>query len=193
MKMIITQKSTKMKELQSKIIGTLKPYEYDDDSWESKPVKIPFFENQEFKIIYSDFVPEEDLEEADLAIEAFLKNEKPEREAISHLVYKNCMDFLSMVEYDDADKELWDIKDKNEIWKFVDPTQILVTRRPYKDQDMYVQITCNCEWEEEHGLQIVLRQGKQVTRVSGIDGHLTEADAYNKPDSEDQLLSQFKD
>jgi hypothetical protein len=41
-------------------------------------------------------------------------------------------------------------------------------------------------------LQLVFRQGRQLTRVSGQDGHLTHADAYNVPDSEDALLSSFK-
>lgn len=53
-------------------------------------------------------------------------------------------------------------------------------------------MVCNCDWEYEHGLQFVFRQGRVLTRVSAEDGHLTEADAYDKPDSKDKLLSQFR-
>ena len=102
------------------------------------------------------------------------------------------MDFLNAVGYDEYDKVLWEIKDKNDIWNHVQPYEIYVERRPYEDKDIYINIICDCDWELEHGLQLVFRQGKQITRVSMIDGHLTEADAYDKPDSEDELLSLFK-
>ena len=52
-------------------------------------------------------------------------------------------------------------------------------------------MACECEWEQEHGLQLVFRQGKKLTRVSDQDGHLTKADAYGIPDNEDKLLSAF--
>ena len=38
----------------------------------------------------------------------------------------------------------------------------------------------------------MFRQGKVLTRVSHQDGHLTDADAFDKADSEDLLLSRFE-
>ena len=99
------------------------------------------------------------------------------------------MDFLNGVEYDEADKPLWDIKQKNDIWNFIYPQDIYVTRRHRRDEDIYINVTCGWEWEQEHGLQFVFRQGKKSTRISDQDGHITEADAYDK---EDELLSQFE-
>lgn len=98
---------------------------------------------------------------------------------------------MNAVGFDKADEHLRQIKDKNEIWNFIHPTEIYVTRRPYNEQDIYVQIACECDWEKEHGLQFVFRQGRKLTRISEQDGHLTEADAYDKPDKEDELLSKF--
>jgi hypothetical protein len=80
------------------------------------------------------------------------------------------------------------IKDKNEIWNFVYPSDIFVSRRHRRDKDIYITLACECEWNKEHGLQFVFRQGKKLTRISNQDGHLTEADAYDKPDSKDKLL-----
>ncbi|MEM6378368.1 MAG: hypothetical protein AAF705_09150 [Bacteroidota bacterium] len=183
-----------MKTIQSKTLGQLTQYEEFEDWWESQAIEIPYFENEQIVITYSDFTPEEDpnfLAEADAAVGEFLKKGISERTATSKLVYKNCMDFLHAIGFEEEDQALWDIKDANEIWKFVYPSEIYVSRRRYKEQDIYVQICCECDWEQEHGLQIVLRQGKQVTRVSSQDGHLTEADAYGKPDEQDELLSQF--
>jgi hypothetical protein len=182
------------KEIISKIIGRLKQEESFPDWWKSEVVAIPFFDNDKLTITFMDFEPEHDktfIEEADQALTNFLKLNTEDRNLISELAYKNCMDFLDAVGFDEADEPLRQIKNKNEIWDFIQPTEIYVTRRPYKEQDIYVQIACECDWEQEHGLQLVFRQGKKLTRISDQDGHLTEADAYDKPDEEDELLSRF--
>jgi hypothetical protein len=79
----------------------------------------------------------------------------------------------------------------NEIWTLVNPSEIYLNRRDRKDKDIYLVVSCGCDWEEEHGLQLVFRQGKKLTRISGHDGHITESDAYDTPDDEDLLLSSF--
>jgi hypothetical protein len=179
----------------SKKIGKLTQHDTFPDWWESKEIKIPFFDKKPLKIIFTDFVPERDLEfikEADQALSNFLKLDASDRHAVSALAHKNCMDFLAEVGYDEVDEALHQIKDDHEIWQYIYPTKIYVQRRYYNDKDIYVQVACECEWEQEHGLQLVFRQGKKLTRISDQDGHLTEADAYGKPDNEDELLSKFE-
>lgn len=185
-----------MQEITSQIIGKLIQNSNFDDWWESNPIQIPFFANQKLKIIFMDFTPEDDeqfIDDADKALKEFLAKSEKERLGISNLVYKNCMDFLNAVGYDEDDEKLWKLSDENEIWDFVQPIEIYVVRRTGKDENIYIDINCECEWEQEHGLQLVFKKGKQITRVSAIDGHITDADAYNKPDSEDELLSKFAD
>ncbi|KXH85808.1 DUF6985 domain-containing protein [Chryseobacterium kwangjuense] len=180
------------KEIISKVIGPLQQDEDFPDWWKNTGTEIPFFNHEQLDITFMDFEPEHDaafIEEADQALANFLQLTVEDRKSISELVYKNCMDFLEAVGYDEDDEPLWEIKDHEEIWNFVYPSEILVSRRHRRDQKVYVQIACSCEWEQEHGLQLVFREGKQLTRVSSQDGHLTEADAYDKPDSEDELLS----
>lgn len=185
-----------MKEIQSSILGSLKQDETIEEWWRSDLVEIPFFDNKKIAFIFINFPPGQDrdfLREADSAVEMFLVKGIKEKESLSNLVYKNCMDFLNAVEYDEDDKRLWEIVDKNEIWSFVYPSEIFVTRRDRRDCAIYIQICSECEWEREHGLQLVFKKGRQLTRISDQDGHLTEADAYDKPDEEDELLSKFKD
>lgn len=182
------------KEIISKIIGPLKQEDSFPDWWKSEEIEIPFFNNDKLTITFRDFEPEQDksfMDEADQALTNFLKLNANDRNLISELAYKNCMDFLDVVDYDEADEPLRLIKNKNDIWKFIHPTEIYIARRPYKEQDIYVQIACECDWEQEHGLQLVFRQGKKLTRISEQDGHVTEADACDKPDEEDELLSRF--
>jgi len=182
------------KEIKSKVIGRLIQDEDSPDWWVSDEVEIPFFDNEEMVVTFMGFEPETDdsfIDEADRALANLLKLTSEDRNSISELVYKNCMDFLDLVELEEGDEEFRQITDKNDIWDFVCPIEIYVTRRHRRDKDMYVQICCECDWEEEHGLQLVFRQGRKLTRISEQDGHLTEADAYGKPDIEDELLSQF--
>lgn len=181
-------------QITSQVLGQLTQDDKLSDWWKSKAFKIPFFDNSELTIIFMDFEPDQDktfLQEADQALINFFKLNSADRNSISDLAYKNCMDFLDEVGFDEAGESLREIEDKNEIWKFIYPSEIYVTRRPYNEQDMYVQVACECDWEQEHGLQLVFRQGKKLTRISGQDGHLTEADAYDMPDEEDELLSKF--
>jgi hypothetical protein len=41
-----------------------------------------------------------------------------------------------------------------------------------RDQRVYVSVECECDWEPEHGLQIVFRDGATVTKVGPYDGHV---------------------
>lgn len=187
--------SNEKKFITSEIIGTLLQNDKFDDWWESEPIEIQFFDNKKQKITFMDLVPESDpnfIKEADQALKSFLEKKANDRLELSEFAYQNCMDFLNAVEYDEADKPLWDIKDKSDIWNFIYPQDIYVSRRHRRDKNIYINLTCECEWEQEHGLQLVFRQGKKLTRISDQDGHITEADAYDKPDDEDKLLSQFE-
>lgn len=182
------------KEIKSSIIGLLKQDERFPDWWNGKEVEIPFFDNHPLQVVFMHFEPEQDkafITEADQALRNFLKLSPMDRDAISELVHRNCMEFLAVVGFDGGNDHLRKIKRNDEIWNFVYPTTIYLTRRHRRDQDIYVFVACECDWEQEHGLQLVFRQGKQLTRISDQDGHLTEADAYDKPDEADELLSKF--
>lgn len=183
-----------IKEITSKIIGRMLQDESFSECWKSEEIAIPFFDHIKLPIIFMGFEPEHDqrfIEEADQALKHFLNLSSEDRYSISELVYLNCMDVLDTFDDDEADETFKQIKSKNEIWNFVQPTDIYVKRRPYNEQDIYVQVACECDWDQEHGLQLVFRQGKKLTRVSAQDGHLTEADAHDKPDADDELLSKF--
>ena len=60
----------------------------------------------------------------------------------------------------------------------------MVFRRSSGDMRVYVSIECECAWEPEHGLQLVLQEGRRVTKIGPYDGHLTNSDAFARPDLE---------
>jgi len=181
-----------MRTIVSKSVGKLVQDKNFEDWWKSEEIAIPFFNNEPLSITFTDFEPDADLEfinRADSALSRFLQFGEKDRLKMSELVFRNYSDLLEAVG-NDVEFQL-DVNGVEDIWRFVHPFELYVSRRPYSDKDIYVLIHCSCDWEEEHGLQLVFRQGRQLTRVSDIDGHLTEADAYGKPDGEDKLLSRF--
>lgn len=182
-----------MKTITSAVIGTLTQNEDFDDWWNSEKVPIPFFSNLKLPVTFTGLNPEDDpkfIAEADEALKHFFKLATRDRIGLSQVVYRNCTEFLDSADLDEDEEQFRNINEQD-IWKHVAPKEIYLMRRPYRHPDIYVQVSCECGWEQEHGLQLVFRQGKKLTRVSGHDGHLTEADAYDKPDEEDELLSQF--
>lgn len=183
-----------MPRIHSKILGTLEQDTNFDDWWTSKPIPVPFFEGAGIPFTFMDFTPADDPTfpaEAERAIAAFLQLGAAERDRAAPLVFQNCRDFLEAIGYEEEDDALWKMEQPDEVWQFVTPDTVFVQRRHRRDRDVYLSVECACDWEHEHGLQLVFRQGRQLTRVSAYDGHLTEADAYDKPDAEDELLRQF--
>jgi Domain of unknown function (DUF6985) len=180
--------------INSNVIGQLVQTENFPDWWKSKLIPISFFDNLELTITFMDFEPEFDKEfikEADNAISEFQKLGDSYKSEISKYIFEVCKKTLDEFDNNDFRDTFLGLKSENEIWKHIHPSEIMVTRRPYNDQDIYFICACECDWEREHGLQLVFRQGKKLTRVSEQDGHVTEADAFDKPDKEDKLLSKF--
>ncbi|MGW6444376.1 DUF6985 domain-containing protein [Lentzea sp. NPDC055074] len=58
------------------------------------------------------------------------------------------------------------------VWNHVtfDRHDVLVQR---DNGSVYISLEAECEWEVEHGLQVVFRDGARVTKVGPYDGHLT--------------------
>lgn len=157
-------------EIVSKI--EVKPFEKTIPTLGSRaigPIEIPFFNNLKMKVLYEDIELEHEAEfikEADEALKSFLEKTEKDRLAISHLVHKNCMDFLDCIVVDEYFETFRRIKDHDKIWNYVHPKSIVFTRSQDNDQEIYLTIFCNCDWEQEHGLQIVLEQGIGITRIS---------------------------
>lgn len=56
---------------------------------------------------------------------------------------------------------------------------VTVSRDPWGEGHVHISVECECDWEEEHGLQLVFRDGAEVTKVGPFDGHLTNVNAYD--------------
>lgn len=172
-----------------------------DDWWYSAPIAVPFWDGRKLPFVYV-FSPVEDpdfITAADNAAANFCKLTREARLALTPLVDENCRMSVENTDYGpdtEALQQRWlgspGSEDRTPLWNcLTSPETIYIQRRHRRDQDIYVHMGMDCEWEEEHGLQFVFRKGLHCTRVSQQDGWLTEADAFDLPDSEDKLLSMF--
>lgn len=181
-----------MKTIDSKQVGKLSQNEKFEDWWKGGPIHVPLVE-AELPISFIDFTPEEDadfLVEADNALANFLELSSFYRLQMVKHIHDYFLEFSEYLDAKTFPEKMVDVQQLT-IWNFVYPTEIFVTRREFNDRDIYIVLACECEWDKEHGLQLVFRKGMKLTRVSDQDGHVTHADAYDIPDSEDHLLSKF--
>ncbi|MEU4618530.1 hypothetical protein AB0G04_00935 [Actinoplanes sp. NPDC023801] len=63
------------------------------------------------------------------------------------------------------------VADRTRIWEHV--TFGPVVRIEFEDGRVYLSVECECSWEIEHGLQLVFRDGRAISRISAYDGRLT--------------------
>jgi hypothetical protein len=151
----------------------------------SEPVSVPYFDGQKLTFTL-DGLTEADTADAQNAVEAFLALGPAVRLAASPYVFQNYRRMADAVGDDAIECHVTRVE---EIWAHVHPSEIFVSRRPRRDELIYVQITAECDWEREHGLQLVYRRGSELSRVSDQDGHLTHTDAYDVPEDQDRIDS----
>jgi hypothetical protein len=70
----------------------------------------------------------------------------------------------------------------SDVWKHVQFGAEATVGR--EGNGVYISLGCNCDWEQEHGLQIVFKDGQRVNKVGPFDGHFTNSHAYDDPSLE---------
>ncbi|MFC1502742.1 DUF6985 domain-containing protein [Pseudomonadota bacterium] len=157
----------------------------DIEEWlVSKPVSIPYIGGEQLQFIVEDIEHDSNKDEYIIAIHNFLSLQLEDRIKASEYVFQTYKRFCEQVDADDVLVKIDNIQD---VWNYVQATEIHVSRRPYGDKKVYVQLIAECGWEIEHGLQLVFRYGNELNRVSEQDGHLTHCDAYALPENEDRI------
>lgn len=107
-----------------------------------------------------------------IAATSFLALTSGARAEIEPHVWQEYVDMREVVAEEDCP-----VIARDQLWNNVQLNSVGIGRR-HKDGLVYVSIECNCEWEIEHGLQLVLQGGSRWVRVSDYSGHYTEGDAY---------------
>jgi len=163
-------------------LGELSPFEDIPEWMVSQPVAVPCLPGATIPFVLENLAEDPAPHEIAAAVRRFLDLTATDRDQASPHIFRNYVEFAEAVE--DVDVV---IDRPEDVWAHVHPTAIHVSRRHRRDRKVYVQITANCDWEQEHGLQIVYRDGNQLSRVSSQDGHLTHTDAYDLPEDKDRI------
>lgn len=147
------------------------------DWYYSQPIEIILFGGIKCQVIVEGY--EEDDRKADFheAISNLLSASPSVLKDAEPYIYQYYEDIRRLCA--SSDEEFPIIESASEIWEHISlGSEPMVSRRAYGDHGIYISLECNCGWEQEHGLQIVLFQGKTVCKVSPYDGHLTNSDAF---------------
>ena len=148
----------------AEIVGPLKANPDYKGFYESEPVNIPYL-NQKVKITFTKGDDSTFMAGAEVVLKRFLQLTEANRLNDSKLVERNYQDCVTA-----SGAQPLTIKESKDVWKFVTPTNVIIEQNI--NGKFYVSISCQCEWEKTHGLQLVFREGKKLTRASGHDGQL---------------------
>ncbi|MFY7669684.1 DUF6985 domain-containing protein [Tenacibaculum sp. MEBiC06402] len=146
--------------MKSKIIGNIEPHKFDPDLYFAQNIEIPYFDNKKVNIGIAAANCSDTLIEADSVLKKFMTLDINDRNRHSKLLidyYETCVKF--------GIAEKIDLRNPTEIWNYVTPTEIIVDSEMHAG--FYIMISCECQWEPEHGLQLEFRNGDELVRASG--------------------------
>jgi hypothetical protein len=148
--------------------------------YRSAPTPVPVLGGMACRFVLDGYDDDPAQQNFHAAIRNFLALDQSALEAAASSIYAYYRDIMDDVLAAGDDERYVEIQGPHHVLGHVqlgnEPT---VVRDPYSDQHVYVSIECDCDWEPEHGLQIVFRDGARVSKVGPYDGHLTNAAAYD--------------
>lgn len=149
---------------------------------------LPVFGGKECDITLEDYDPN-DPNDADfpVALRNFLALDFSALKAVEQDVYHYYKDMNDGV-WEPEDEEYLVIESPADVWAHVQfGDEITVSRQNSGDKSIYFSLECECDWEPEHGLQIVFKNGLAVNKISPYDGHLTNSHAFGDDSLEDVI------
>jgi len=171
--------------------------EVDPDPWAvaEGEISIPTLSDEPF-FVYVDGLAAEDAEAIDAVLDRFLDDLSNRiSEATPHLI-RNMHAFCEAVYRDveaepvtgpgrdDCFEELLALTDPAGIWNHVKLTTMVLSRAGHRpappapqrlaDGPIYVALTGQCDWEIEHGIGIVWRNGTEISAVGSSDVRVTD-------------------
>ncbi|MER6605328.1 hypothetical protein ABT282_05325 [Streptomyces sp. NPDC000927] len=159
--------------------------EDDDDSYVSDPVTVPVLGDAECQFIVVGYDDDDAQEDFHTAIDAFLALDASTLRAAAPSVFAYYQDVRSRLAGVGIDRVVA-IDGPDDVWDHVEfGWEVTIERDWSGDRQVCLSIGSSCAWEPEHGLQIVFRGGRTVTKVGPFDGHLSNASAYGRDELAD--------
>ncbi|MGI5170015.1 DUF6985 domain-containing protein [Spirillospora sp. CA-253888] len=149
------------------------------DWYQSEPVPVPVLDGTPCRFIVDGYDDDPAPEDFHAAIRAFLTLDRSALTAATAPIFAYYRDVTdAIVDAGDLDWYV-EIQEPDEVFDHIGfGDEPIVRRDPYGDRRVYVSLECECDWEVEHGLQLVFRDGRTITKIGPCNGHLTNAAAY---------------
>jgi hypothetical protein len=119
----------------------------------------------------------------DWAIASFIALEPSVLRDVEEHVFRYYLDCKG--DFEPGEPGYLEIGRASDVWKHVEFGEEATVGREGKA--VYISLGCNCDWEEEHGLQIVFKDGQRVNKVGPFNGHFTNVHAYDDPSLENVI------
>jgi hypothetical protein len=160
-------------------LGPLSRDEYG--SYTSGPAEPPALRGTSCRFVFDDLDGDAHREELFAVARRFLALDAAALTAAAPSVYQYYQDTVAEAEVTGDQTALPAISTPEEVW---DHVEVGPDARVVRDGQgtVYVDLECECDWEPEHGLNIVFREGRVVSKVGPYDGHLTNASAFGRDD-----------
>lgn len=142
----------------------------------SNAVPLQVFNGHRCQLIFDGYEEDSIKDDYHEAAQQFLALQPAALKTVEEAVYQYYTDTIAT--YVLAAGEYIQFSTPSEIWSHVAYGDEALLRRRDSDQKIYISIECECDWEQEHGLQIVFQEGKRINKVGPYDDHLTNTDAY---------------
>lgn len=147
------------------------------------PVPVPVLGGKPCQIVLDGYEGDEARQEFVDAARNFLAADPAVLRDAAADLHRYYQDVIA--DWDPGDAKALRITGPGDVWAAVQfGRQAIVSRRSSGDRKVYVSVECECDWEPEHGLQIVFREGRRITKLGPYDGHLTNSDALADPSLE---------
>jgi hypothetical protein len=159
-------------------LGTVTTHPDVDEWYYSQSIAVPVLGGIACQFIVDGYDDDRRQGEFHEAIANFLRISPDVLKEVEPEIFQYYQDCNS--ECEPGDEWYVSIESPSDIWRHVRlGSEPVVTRNPYGDKGIYISLSCNCDWEREHGLLIVFKNGLRVCKIGPYDGHLTNSNAYN--------------
>jgi hypothetical protein len=166
-----------MKTIEIPGLGVLSK-ESEDDWYCSEPMRISVLGDELCFVIIDNYDEDFGQQDFHIAIQNFLSIDESAIRAVEQDIYQYYQDCNKC--FDPKDAEFIAIESPADIWEHIElGGEAVVSRRLGGDKGIYISLSSYCDWEEEHGLQLVFKNGLTVNMVGSSSGHLTNSDAYD--------------
>lgn len=126
-------------------------------------------------VLHEDCAQDVQRDDLDHAISNFIALEPSALTDVEEHVFRYYLDGKD--DFEPGEPGYVEIARASDVWKHVQFGDEARVGR--EGNAVYISVASNCDWEPEHGFQIVFKDGLRVNKVGEFDGHFTNAHAYD--------------